>query len=260
MKLLVSIVTYSSHILQYWIIKRRFLRYSHIKYQIWWNISDCILHILQILKYWRLVFHVFLITFQLKTTTGYKNTHLFWYFEIFWVAVRVSRLRNKLFPAASAGSWPLLSWLTLCDLFPGSVEMMAGGNLSDNNQHTIVSVLERGSGAMLSMVLKRLLRLCSLYWGSCCDGDFHGNSATSGRWALFHLHDNCIRSKHHDSAGRAGRMGGRGSVEGDYLIGSQVMWLYDVTAYHWTKGKEGYENLCWSYILHESAEADCHYW
>lgn len=43
------------------------------------------------------------------------------------------------------------------------------------------------------------------------------------------------------------------------LIGSQVMWLFDVTESHWTKGKEGYENLCWSYFLYDTAEAHCRY-
>lgn len=131
--------------------------------------------------------------------------------------------------------WPLPYCLTLCDLFPGSVEVIAGGNLSDHNQHAIVSVLELS--AVLSMVLNRLL--CSRHWGSCCDGDFHGNSAASGRWALFHLHDNCIRSEHHDGAGWDGRIGGCGSLDGGYLIGSQVIWLFDVTAYDWTRGKRG---------------------
>lgn len=41
-----------------------------------------------------------------------------------------------------------------------------------------------------------------------------------------------------------GGLGGCGSPDGDYLIGSWAMWLFDVTAYHWMKGKEGYENLC----------------
>lgn len=157
---------------------------------------------------------------------------------------------------AAAGSSDHSSrWLTLCDLIPGDVEVMAAGNLSDHDQHAIVSVLERSSAAVLSMVLNALpwlLRSCSLHWGSCCDGDFHGNSATSGRWALFHLHDNCIRSKHHDNAGWAGRTGGRGSLDGEYLIGLWVMWLFDVTACHWTEGDEEFMLIiflmwhCWS--------------
>lgn len=165
----------------------------------------------------------------------------------------------QLCPAAAGSSDHSSCWLTLLDLIPGGVEVMAGGNLSDHNQHAIVSVLERSSAAVLSMVLNTgLLRSCSLHRWSCCDRDFHGNSATSGRWALFHLHDNCIRSKHHDNAGRAGRIGGRGSVDGEYLIGSWVMWLFDVTACHWTEGNEGYENLCWSYFWYDTAEAHCH--
>lgn len=155
--------------------------------------------------------------------------------------------------------WSFLCWLTVCDLFPGGVEVMARGNLSDHNQHAIVSVLECSSSVVLSMVLNRLLRLCQFQRGSCCDGDLHGNSATSGRWALFHLHDNCIRSKHHDNAGWGGRSGGRDSASGKYLIGSQVMWLFDVTVYYWTKGKEGYENLCWSYFLYDTAETHYHW-
>lgn len=124
-------------------------------------------------------------------------------------------LSHPQFPCSDLEIVPdLLCGPTLCDLFPGSVEVMAGGNLSDHNQHAIVSVLECSGGGggrvmvLLSMVLNTLLQLSSLHWGSCCDRDFHGNSATSGHWALFHLHDNCIRSKHHDNAGWGGRSGG----------------------------------------------------
>lgn len=48
---------------------------------------------------------------------------------------------------------------------------------------------------------------------------------------------------------------GHGSVDAEYLIGSQVMWLFDVTAYHWTKSNEGYGNLCGSYFLYGAAGA-----
>lgn len=93
---------------------------------------------------------------------------------------------------------------TLGDLFLGSSEVMAGGNLSDHDQQPVVCVQERSSGSPLSVEPSSLLRRSS--W------DFHGNSAAGGRWALFHLHDNCIQSKHYDGAGWGGRGDGRGSV------------------------------------------------
>lgn len=145
--------------------------------------------------------------------------------------------------------------LTLCDLSPGSFEMIAAGNLSNHDQYAIVSMLERSSRVMLSAVLNRLVWFCLLHRGSRWDRDFHGNSATNGRWALFHLHDNCIQSEHHDSARWGGRSDGRGSEEAKHLIGFQVMLLFDVAACHWTERREGYENWCWSYFLYEAAEA-----
>lgn len=72
-------------------------------------------------------------------------------------------------------------WLTLYDLVPGSFEVMAGANLSDHDQHAMVSVLECSSGVVLSAVLNTLLRFYLLHRGSGGDRDFHGNSATNGR-------------------------------------------------------------------------------
>lgn len=46
--------------------------------------------------------------------------------------------------------------LTLCDLLPGDVEVMTGGNLPDHYQQVMLSVLE-SSSALPSMVLNALL-------------------------------------------------------------------------------------------------------
>lgn len=43
-------------------------------------------------------------------------------------------------------------------------------------------------------------------------------------------------------------------MQGKCLIGSQVMWLFDVTAAYWTKRDEGYEELCWSYYLYDTVK------
>lgn len=85
---------------------------------------------------------------------------------------------------AAAADLPSALCFTVCDLFPGGVEVMAGGDFSDHSQQAVASAWERCTVLLLS----RFLRFVSLH------RDFHGNSATRRRWALFHLHDNCIRS------------------------------------------------------------------
>lgn len=103
--------------------------------------------------------------------------------------------------------------LTLCDLLLGGLQMMAAGNLSDHYQDSVPPMLDGSSSAVPSMILR-------LLWGCCSRADFHGNSATSGGcWALLHLHDNCILSRHHDDAGRGGREGA------GWLRGRWIFWL-----------------------------------
>lgn len=103
---------------------------------------------------------------------------------------------------------PLLKRFTLRDLVPDSVEVMAAGELSNYNQHPIVSVWERSSAP--------LLRIGSLRRGSC--RDFHGNSAIGGCCALACLHDNCL----HGSVTAQDVPGGPVGVappDGDWLVG-----------------------------------------
>lgn len=128
------------------------------------------------------------------------------------------------------------SLFTLFNLSLGHFQVMLSGNLPDQDEHAVVSVLRPALPLQLSSFLR--LHRCRL----------HGNGATGRRWALLHLHDNCIRSEHHDGAGWAARTGGRGCPGSRPLIGRQVMWLFDVTASHWSEGNEGSENSCRSYF------------
>lgn len=104
--------------------------------------------------------------------------------------------------------------LTSCDLTPRRFQVIVCGNLSDRDQHPVVSVPDRRDVDPV--------RFCPLRRAR----GLHGNRAGSGRRALSHLHDNCIRSAHHNGAGWA--LG-----EAKRLIGWALMWLCDVMASDW---------------------------
>lgn len=109
---------------------------------------------------------------------------------------------------------------TLSDLVPDSVEVMAVAELANYNQHPIVSVWERSSGALN-------LRIGSLRRGSCCD--FHGNSAISGCCALPCLHDNCL----HGSVTVQDELGGLVGVAPLTAIGWQELRGVHVAEHYW---------------------------
>lgn len=150
----------------------------------------------------------------------------------------VSPFSASLLPRPPLPLTPPSPALTLCDLLLGGVQVKPGRNLSDHNQCAMVS--ERSS------LPSRLLRLGPLRRGS--RWDFHGNSAAGGCWALLYLHDNCIQSTM-TARDELGGLVGVAFWQRGNLIGWKVMWLFDVTARHWTE-----EKWCCSYFLYDVAK------